>query len=114
MPRRPPLLRFPPSRKTHATLNGEQLATAIQSGHVHLTRHARQASRTARPANSTAGATAERAAYNSNSNQVTLTGGARLQRASILTDHIVLDRPTRDAQAHGAVRSATPSRTAAT
>ena len=101
---------FPASRKPATSSGGEQLASAVQTGHVRMTRKAPPK----RPAESGAAATqdepqdatAEQAVYDGDADRLTLSGGVRLQGTDslILTDQLAFERPSGDAHAQGSVR----------
>lgn len=78
-----------------------QLASAVQQGHVVMTRTARQAA-----APTTEHATAARATYNGETDKVDLTGGVRLtdNDSVLLAQTVHFDRASGDAQAEGKVQ----------
>lgn len=88
----------------------EELATAVQTGHVHITRKTLSNIPTgagkAAPSEDLQEATAERATYDGDTDRLTLTGGVRLQQADslVLTNQLAFDRATGDTRAEGAVR----------
>ena len=100
-----------PSRQAKdSSSGGEELASAVQTGHVHITRISapKSSTQTGAPAQSEGpqNATADRAAYDGDTNRLTLTGGVRLQQTDsiLLTNQLAFDRASGDAQAEGAVR----------
>ena len=77
----------------------EQIATAVQQGDVVMTRSA--------PGAETQRATAQKASYNGDTGQATLTGGVTLtgSGAVLWADHATMNRTTGDATADGNVKA---------
>lgn len=102
----------PTGRKPQPAAGAEELASAVQSGHVRMTRKAAPKPSTQPGAGAVQTteepqeATADRAVYDGDTDRVTLTGGVRLQQTDtlLLSDQLAFERTTGDAHAEGAVR----------
>ena len=90
--------------RTDTDFGVDRLSSSVQQGHVSMTR--RTPARKAGTREDVAEAIADRAAFDGNSNRLTLTGGVRLTEVGnvLWANELRLDRATGDAHASGAVK----------
>ncbi len=95
-----------PTAQTPATTAAEQLASAVEEGHVRMVRHAAPGKDSSNSTGEPEEATAQHAAFDGNSNHVNLSGSVRLSNAASLlfADHVTLDRTSGNAEAEGTVK----------